>query len=174
MSADRIAAVRHPDKVGCRPDRIAAVRHPDKVGCRPDRIAAVRHPDKVECWPSRIPDDFRPGGISYVTRRKGDRLDRTNKLFPYSPRLRLGLPSHSFLVSLWPQVLSSRASHYLPFAIHPIRSMASLCCSSHQQHGFPISYSWSHAWRGVPPTLLGCCQLVDPNLSSCKGVSIPN
>ena len=70
----------YPEKVGCRPDRIAAVRHPEKVGCRPDRIEAVRHPDKVELWPGRIPnirhpggvsDDFRPGGMSYATRRKG-------------------------------------------------------------------------------------------------------
>ena len=41
---------------------------------RPDRIAVVRHLDKVERWPGRIPDDFRPGGISYATRRKGDHL----------------------------------------------------------------------------------------------------
>ena len=41
---DKIAAVRYPEKVGCRPDRIAAVRHPEKVGCWPDRIATVRHP----------------------------------------------------------------------------------------------------------------------------------
>ena len=47
-----------------------------------------------------------------------------------------------------------------PFDVHHISSMASLCCSSHQQHGFPVSCSWSHAWRGVPPTLLGCCQLL--------------
>ena len=36
-----------------------------------------------------------------------------------------------------------------PFDVHHISSMASLCCSSHQQHGFPVSCSWSHAWRGV-------------------------
>ena len=80
---DRIAVVRYPKKVGCRPDRIAAVRHPEKVGCRSDRIAAVRHPNKVERWPGRIPDvrhpgriseNFRPGGMSEATRRKGGGL----------------------------------------------------------------------------------------------------
>ena len=59
------------------------MRYPKKVGCRSDRIAAMRHPDKVECWPDRIPnvrhpggmnDVFRPSGMSYTTRRKGDRL----------------------------------------------------------------------------------------------------
>ena len=45
-----------------RQDRIAAVRHPEKVGCRPDRMAAVRHPDKVERWPD--PDVRCPGGMN--------------------------------------------------------------------------------------------------------------
>ena len=138
-------------------------------GTSTDRIPDVRCPGG---W--NVGEQDSPGGMSYAACRKGDRLDQTNKLFPCSPRLCLGLPFHSFLVSLWPQVLSSRASHYLPFAVHPFSNMASLCCSSHQQHGFPISCSWSHAWRGVPPTLLRCCQLIDPNLSSCKDVSIPN
>ena len=48
-----------------------------------DRIAAVRHPDKVERWPGRIPNDFRPGGISYATRRKGGHL-RGQKDFIFS------------------------------------------------------------------------------------------
>ena len=78
--SDKIAAVRHPKKVRCRPDKIAAVRHPEKVGCRPDIIAAVRYSDKVERWPDRIPDvrhpggmreNFRPGGMSDATCRKG-------------------------------------------------------------------------------------------------------
>ena len=77
---DRIATVRYLEKVGCRSDRIAAVRYPEKVGCRPDRIAAVKHPDKVERWPGKIPDvrhpdgtseNFRPGGMSDATCRKG-------------------------------------------------------------------------------------------------------
>ena len=38
-----------------------------------------------------------------------------------------------------------------PFVVHHISIMPSLPCSSHQQHGFPVSCSWSHAWRGVPP-----------------------
>ena len=37
-SADKMAAMRHPEKVGCRPDRMAAVRHPDKIERQPDRI----------------------------------------------------------------------------------------------------------------------------------------
>ena len=49
--------------------------------------------------------------------------------------------------------LSSRASHHL------------LSCFSSQQHGFlhqqhDVSCSWSHAWREVLPTPLGCCQLL--------------
>ena len=55
----------------CRPDRIAAVRHPDKVERWPDRIVVVRHSDKVELWPDRISDVRYPGGVSYATRRKG-------------------------------------------------------------------------------------------------------
>ncbi|RVW25614.1 Peroxisomal 2,4-dienoyl-CoA reductase [Vitis vinifera] len=51
---DRIAAVRHPKRVGCRPDSIAAVRHSERVGCRPDSIAAVRHPEKVRYRPNKI------------------------------------------------------------------------------------------------------------------------
>ena len=67
-------------ELGCRPDRIAAVRYPEKVGCRSDRITTVRHPDKVERWAGKIPDvrhpsgiseNFRPGGMSDATRRKG-------------------------------------------------------------------------------------------------------
>ena len=54
---DRMAAVRYPERVGCRPDIIAAVRHPEKVGCWPDRMAAVRHP-------GGIGENFRPGGMS--------------------------------------------------------------------------------------------------------------
>ena len=56
------------------------MRHSEKVGCRPDRIVAVRHLDKIEHWPDRIPDvrhpggmreNFRPGGMSDATCRKG-------------------------------------------------------------------------------------------------------
>ena len=32
--------------MGCWLDRIAVVRHPEKMRCRPDRIAAMRHSDK--------------------------------------------------------------------------------------------------------------------------------
>ena len=80
---DRIPDVRHPNKVGRWPGRISDVRHLDKVGRWPGRIPDVRHPDKVERWPGRIPnvrhpggmnDVFRPSGMSYTTRRKGDRL----------------------------------------------------------------------------------------------------
>ena len=46
-----------------RPDRIAAVRHPERVGCWPDRIAAVRHPERVECWSDRMAAVRHPGGI---------------------------------------------------------------------------------------------------------------
>ena len=51
-----------------------------ELGCRSDRIAAMRHPDKVERWAGKIPDvrhpsgiseNFRPGGMSDATRRKG-------------------------------------------------------------------------------------------------------
>ena len=31
-------------EVECRPDRMAVVRHPDKVERWPDRMAVVRHP----------------------------------------------------------------------------------------------------------------------------------
>ena len=59
--------MKYSKKVEHRPDRIAAVRYPKKVGCRLDRIAAVRHPGGMS-------DNFRPGGMSYATRRKGGRL----------------------------------------------------------------------------------------------------
>ena len=38
-----MAAVRHPEKMGCWPDRMAAVRHPEKLGCR-SGIIALRYP----------------------------------------------------------------------------------------------------------------------------------
>ena len=37
-------AMRYPKKVGCQSDRIATVRHLDKVERWPDRIPNVRHP----------------------------------------------------------------------------------------------------------------------------------
>ena len=88
---DRIAAVRYPEKVGCRPDRIAVVRHPDKVERWSD--SDVRYPEKVESWldpdvrypekverrpdsdvrcPGGMNENFRPGGMSDATCRKGD------------------------------------------------------------------------------------------------------
>ena len=72
---------KYSEKVERRPDRMTAVRYPDKVERWPDRMATVRYPDKVERWRGRIPDvrhpgevsdDFRPGGMSYATHRKGD------------------------------------------------------------------------------------------------------
>ena len=59
--------VRYPDEVERRPDRMAAARYPEKVGCRSGRIPDVRYPGGVS-------DDFRPGGMSYATCRKGYRL----------------------------------------------------------------------------------------------------
>ena len=40
------------------------MRHPEKVGCRLDRIAVVKHPGGMS-------ENFRPGGMSDVTCRKG-------------------------------------------------------------------------------------------------------
>ena len=59
--------MKYPEKVERRPNRMAAARYPEKVGCRPGRIPDVRYPGGVS-------DDFRPGGMSYAMRRKGDRL----------------------------------------------------------------------------------------------------
>ena len=80
------------------------------------------------------------------------------------PPFLLAPPVTSFPLVCGSRFLSSRASHYLPllfitsaawlfFIVHHISSMASLCCSSDQQHGFPVSCSWSHTWRGVPRVL---------------------
>ena len=75
--------MKYPEKVERQPDRIAAVRYPEKVRCRSDRIAAVRHSDKVERWPDpnvRYPggmsENFRPGGMSDATCRKGEGATR--------------------------------------------------------------------------------------------------
>ena len=59
--------MKYPEKVERQPDRIPDVRYPGKVGRQSDRIPDVRHPGGVS-------DDFRPSGMSYVTRRKGDCL----------------------------------------------------------------------------------------------------
>ena len=83
---DRIPDVRHPERVERRPDRIWDVRHPEKVGRRPDRIPDVGHPERGnvggqnsgcetsgEGGTSAGQESF-PGGMSYVARRRGDRL----------------------------------------------------------------------------------------------------
>ena len=59
--------MKYPKKVERLPDRIPDVRHPEKVGCRSDRIAVVRHPGGMS-------ENFRPGGMSDATCRKGDHL----------------------------------------------------------------------------------------------------
>ena len=43
--------------MGYRLDRIAVVRHPEKMGCRSDRMADVRHPGGID-------GNFRSGGMS--------------------------------------------------------------------------------------------------------------
>ena len=40
--------MKYQEKVEHWLNRIMAVRHPEKIGCRPDRIAVVRHPNKVD------------------------------------------------------------------------------------------------------------------------------
>ena len=80
---DRTPDVRYPEKTERQPDRTPDVRYPKKVERQLDRTLDVIYPDKVERWPGRIPDvrhpggvsdDFRSGGMSYVTRRKRGRL----------------------------------------------------------------------------------------------------
>ena len=107
--------VKYPEKVERRPDRITVVRYPDKVGHRSDRIAAMRHSDKVERWPGIIPDvrhpggvsdDFCPGGMSYVTRRKGGHLRGQGRgshvaLFREDPTEGVALGQHSCFFPAW-------------------------------------------------------------------------
>ena len=78
-----------------------------------------------------------------------------SSIAPFSLPAAQNSPPHTSLSppSLCSRCLSSRASHHL------------LSCFSSQQHGFlhqqhGVSCSWSHAWREVPPTPLGCCQLL--------------
>ena len=48
--------MRHPEKAGFQLDRMAAVRHPDRVERWPGRILDVRHPGGIS-------ENFRPGGM---------------------------------------------------------------------------------------------------------------
>ena len=82
-------------------------------------------------------------------------LHEISSVAPFSLPAAQNSPPHTSLSppSLCSRCLSSRASHHL------------LSCFSSQQHGFlhqqhGVSCSWSHAWREVPPTPLGCCQLL--------------
>ena len=86
--------------------------------------------------------------ISPSQARRKEKKETSSQLAPL-------IPDHFFssLPFLSSRFLPSRASHHL------------LPCFSSQQHAFlhqqhGVSCSWSHAWRGVPPTLLGCCQLL--------------
>ena len=56
--------MRYLEKVERRPDKIPNVRYPEKVERRSDRILDVRYPGGMS-------ENFRPGGMSDATCRKG-------------------------------------------------------------------------------------------------------
>ena len=69
--------MRYLEKVGCRPDRMAAVRHLDKVERWPNRISDMRYPGGMRDSRPGGMRDSRPGGMR-DSRPGGMRISRTD------------------------------------------------------------------------------------------------